>query len=36
MAFDFKKEYREFYLPKDRPGDRGGARHALHGGAGTG
>ena len=19
MAFDFKKEYREFYLPKDRP-----------------
>ena len=20
MAFDFKKEYREFYLPKDRPG----------------
>lgn len=35
MAFDFKKEYREFYLPKDG-GDRGGARHALHGGAGTG
>ena len=20
MAFDFKKEYREFYMPKDRPG----------------
>ena len=20
MAFDFKKEYREFYLPKNRPG----------------
>ena len=20
MAFDFKKEYKEFYLPKDRPG----------------
>ena len=19
MAFDFKKEYREFYLPKNRP-----------------
>lgn len=20
MVFDFKKEYKEFYLPKDKPG----------------
>jgi len=20
MAFDFKKEYKEFYMPKDKPG----------------
>lgn len=34
MAFDYKKEYREFYLPGQNTGDCHGTRYELSGSPG--
>lgn len=34
MAFDYKKEYKEFYFPKGRAGYRHGSQNELSGGTG--